>query len=326
MTNQILAKKCCACNLEKQHSEFNASNSAKDKKQSRCRSCQSEYRKRWHRENRESELAKNHKYQKENKEAIRAQRKAYREQHNEEINARRRERRKENYKERLRVEREYRAKELEANPNVNRERNCRTRFGIDLDEKQRVIDMNGGLCPILNIPYKGQHDECCDHKHNVEEERGVIGALRGVISRIANTTLGVFEDNTQFMSKAIHLIALARSSQCHRSSLTSEPITIDNKCKETLESLYAAQEGRCCISGYEEKLYPAFDEYSGIFVGFVTTSIKQALGNIHYNADALLNMIKYIEVYEASYKAWSEGIDPIFDSAPKVISSELNPL
>ena len=73
----------------------------------------------------------------------------------------------------------------------------KARFGISLDDYNKMLEEQKGLCLICNdsISYNG-HRLSVDHNH-------ITGKIRGLLCKACNFGLGHFKDNQELLRKAI---------------------------------------------------------------------------------------------------------------------------
>lgn len=77
--------------------------------------------------------------------------------------------------------------------------NLRARYGIDIEEYERMFEEQGGVCSICNgSPIRGGKETalCVDHCHST-------GIIRGLLCWRCNGALGLFEDDPQRLANAI---------------------------------------------------------------------------------------------------------------------------
>ena len=92
---------------------------------------------------------------------------------------------------------EWRAKQTSAQRSTRYRRENLGRYGISVDEYQKMFDRQDGLCAICNNPPtqgRGQRLSV-DHCHETKE-------LRGLLCHACNTSLGGFKDNPDLLRKA----------------------------------------------------------------------------------------------------------------------------
>ena len=98
---------------------------------------------------------------------------------------------------------EYHAKWYKANKVRARDNQLKYKFGITLEEYNRINQSQGGVCAIckgLNeIRKNGTIDLAVDHNHKT-------GKVRGLLCGNCNRSLGGFKDNPALLSKAIRYI------------------------------------------------------------------------------------------------------------------------
>lgn len=72
-------------------------------------------------------------------------------------------------------------------PEVKRNSRYRLIYGIDLDEYERMLAVQGGVCAICDQPEKAKNRLLCvDHDHQT-------GVVRGLLCTRCNTALGSYE-------------------------------------------------------------------------------------------------------------------------------------
>lgn len=74
-----------------------------------------------------------------------------------------------------------------------RETNLRTRYGIELVEFIRLVDLQGGRCALCGTITK---DLVVDHDHDTDK-------VRGLLCNSCNAMIGFSNDNTQILQLAI---------------------------------------------------------------------------------------------------------------------------
>ena len=88
-------------------------------------------------------------------------------------------------------------------PIDQRKKRVKYKYGIEWEEYLIMFEEQGGLCPICDklIKPRGQQSEigCVDHNH-------LTGEVRGLLCNACNVGLGVFEDNTDIMRRAIEYL------------------------------------------------------------------------------------------------------------------------
>jgi hypothetical protein len=68
------------------------------------------------------------------------------------------------------------------------------RYGISPQERDAILAMQSGLCPICGVDIRGR--EHVDHDH-------VTGAVRGLLCQLCNLGLGAFRDDPKRLSAAM---------------------------------------------------------------------------------------------------------------------------
>jgi hypothetical protein len=76
----------------------------------------------------------------------------------------------------------------------------RYRYGITIEQRDKMLDEQGGLCAIcsqeLSVEVKSKNKACVDHCHE-------SNAIRGILCYQCNVGLGSFKDNTELFERAI---------------------------------------------------------------------------------------------------------------------------
>lgn len=84
-------------------------------------------------------------------------------------------------------------------------RNCHLikKFGITLEESDRILAMQGGVCAICHIPFSDPrgYSPHVDHDHST-------GKVRGLLCVLCNGGLGGFKDNIDGLYSAIEYLKI----------------------------------------------------------------------------------------------------------------------
>lgn len=165
-----------------------------------------EYRKQYYQKNRERMLAaQKERDAKKDPEAKRAYRREYYRQNRERLLEQQRERGKRNY-----------AAKPEAYSRRSRKSRLKTQYNLTEDEYQKMLseqDFRCAICGSRSGRRKSSHPLLVDHDHET-------GEVRGLLCQPCNSALGMFEDDTDRMLKAIDY--LRRSSSGATSMTSSE--------------------------------------------------------------------------------------------------------
>ena len=74
------------------------------------------------------------------------------------------------------------------------------RYGITLEQRDKMLDEQGGLCAIcseeLSVKVKAKNKACVDHCHE-------SNTIRGILCYQCNVGLGSFKDNIELFERAI---------------------------------------------------------------------------------------------------------------------------
>jgi hypothetical protein len=78
-----------------------------------------------------------------------------------------------------------------------RDRHLRRTFGINIEQYNQMLEVQGGKCAIcLSTECKSGYAFAVDHCHTT-------GAIRGLLCRDCNTSLGKFNDNIETLQRAV---------------------------------------------------------------------------------------------------------------------------
>jgi hypothetical protein len=182
MLNQGVAKVCNKCGETKSLDEFHKRKGSPDGHQYACKPCTNAVSLQWQRNHPESARESQRKYQ-----------------------------RSENYKERWKRNRARpgwkeknragvqarRAAFILGEPRWVLQRHIRTRFGMELEDYDRLIISQSGRCAICEEPLKWP---VVDHCHTTD-------AVRGLLCVACNAGLGQFYDNVKYLQGAIRYIS-----------------------------------------------------------------------------------------------------------------------
>jgi Recombination endonuclease VII len=69
----------------------------------------------------------------------------------------------------------------------------RSKYGITLEERQSMVDAQGGICAICKAKLKSPY---VDHDHDT-------GLIRGILCNRCNRALGMFEDDRSVLLNAV---------------------------------------------------------------------------------------------------------------------------
>ena len=151
-------KKCANCGLEKDLTEFSKDKQQKDGYTYSCKDCRNKKYNQW---------AKN------NKDKVR------------EKNSKNHEKRKSYY-------------QSEEGVKSSRKAHLKRMFGITLEEYDKKLNEQNGVCEICSEPEKSIRNNflAVDHSHET-------GKIRGLLCTNCNRALGLFKDNIELLEKAI---------------------------------------------------------------------------------------------------------------------------
>lgn len=94
----------------------------------------------------------------------------------------------------------YHKEKYRSNPDKERNRQLIKNFGITLDDYDKMFNKQEGRCKICN-------------RHRIEFNKALAvdhchatGIIRGLLCRDCNTGLGLFDDNTETLKKAVNYL------------------------------------------------------------------------------------------------------------------------
>jgi len=88
-------------------------------------------------------------------------------------------------------------KRYKNNPDVHRAYLLKQKYGLTLDDYDKLIEEQGGRCAIC-----GTDQPNCHHKRFVVDHNHQTNAVRGLLCSTCNTGLGNFFDNPETLLKA----------------------------------------------------------------------------------------------------------------------------
>jgi hypothetical protein len=158
-------KRCKKCGEEKPIQDFYASKGARDGHRPECKVCTSARRKLWYQANRDREI-----------ERVRAWQQA-------------------NHEYYLQKQAEYRR----STARDHRSGHLKRKFGITLEEYERILEKQGGGCAICEDPPNERISLHVDHDH-------VTGEIRGLLCVRCNNGIGLFRENPDLLKRAARYV------------------------------------------------------------------------------------------------------------------------
>jgi len=177
-----VVKTCTSCFMIKDINDFGFSRPKV--RRSKCKSCKNEYNKKYIKNNPE----KKKKYAKNRKERS----KQYR---------------KENKEKRI----EYLKQWGRDNPEKKRAQKYRHRYGIDIQDYNKMLKEQGGVCKIC----KSKTPKRKNAKYFAVDHCHTTGKVRGLLCYNCNSALGKLNDNAELLKKALDY--LLSNSKCGKS-------------------------------------------------------------------------------------------------------------
>lgn len=104
--------------------------------------------------------------------------------------------------ERLRIEgvrKQRERREARLDHETRRRRDLRKKYGITVEDWDRLHDLQLGRCAICHLPLAEVTKVCVDHDH-------VTGAVRGLLCTRCNQGLGYFQDSSEMLLSAARYI------------------------------------------------------------------------------------------------------------------------
>ena len=192
--DEIITKKCKKCG----GTDFN--------KYGKCKTCRAVYAKRYYVEHRKETLARSKLYRIEHPEKHNALNRKYYAEHPEEVLACNKKWRVEHPEEVLACSKKWRAEHLEEcradgkkyraeHQKEKRAYRLMHEYGMTIEEYDNLFTAQNGVCAICGLPQSSKR-LFVDHSHET-------GKLRGLLCRRCNIVLGIMEDSTQLLIKAV---------------------------------------------------------------------------------------------------------------------------
>jgi hypothetical protein len=95
---------------------------------------------------------------------------------------------------------DYKATYVDKNPRKTLSKKILKRYGITLNEKERIFDSQNKTCAICKSKDSGKKGWNIDHDH-------VTNKIRGILCHSCNLGLGHFKDNKEFLKNAAEYLA-----------------------------------------------------------------------------------------------------------------------
>lgn len=84
-----------------------------------------------------------------------------------------------------------------------RAKNLKHNYGLTVEEFEALLLAQAGVCAICSQPSRSAKPLCVDHCH-------VTGRVRGLLCQHCNTAIGMMEDSTDRLKKAIAYLEPAK--------------------------------------------------------------------------------------------------------------------
>ena len=80
-------------------------------------------------------------------------------------------------------------------------------FGITLEDYDRMLAEQNGVCAICEQPERAVHRKNGKVKQLAIDHCHESGAVRGLLCSLCNTALGLFQDDSDLLAKAMRYLA-----------------------------------------------------------------------------------------------------------------------
>lgn len=112
----------------------------------------------------------------------------------------------ERYKKNAKADRQRVREFHKKNPNKTKEYNLRSKFGIEIEQFNTMLNNQHGKCQLCNLDITGKGLAVVDHDH-------VTGKIRDLLCSSCNTALGHFKENSVTMRNAADYVEHHRKVQ-----------------------------------------------------------------------------------------------------------------
>lgn len=198
-----MTKVCIKCRIDKPLSQFHINRPKTGGRHSYCKECLSGWRKSWDIANADKVSARKRADRAANPEKYRARNKAYYEANRDAINSRQRAHYEVNHDARdiQRERKRLRIKTVRAkDPDYGASQHLKHRFGLTLDDYNRMLVDQDGLCANLDCASEPPVDRRFDVDHDhacCPGEKSCGKCVRGLICRSCNHALGLLHDDVK---------------------------------------------------------------------------------------------------------------------------------
>jgi len=195
-TTQVMTRRCGTCGLEKPIEEFPRKKDGKYGRASWCSACNYKKVKEWRSRNPTKRLEQNRRHY---------------HRHHDHYLQRNRWRYIVSHERRLEIARRAMAKVRATLGKIGmRETRLKWKYGISLEDYNRVLAQQGGVCAICGS-HPGRRPLDVDHDHKT-------GRIRGLLCESCNKALGLFRDDPSILRKAAEYVEC-----CDLDTLSGEP-------------------------------------------------------------------------------------------------------
>jgi hypothetical protein len=185
-SNLNIMKRCFSCKKDKPFDEFHKSSIRKDGLSSRCKECAKIYRKQHHLKNLQKDKQKSKEWRERNVN--------HRKQHYQENRDRILSKSKDYYKN---------------NPDAHRNYLLKTKYGITLEEYNRLLEKQNGVCAICHQKSNTVDKRSGKIKMLAVDHNHKTGKIRGLLCEVHNRALGMFHDDIGELKSAIDYLIRA---------------------------------------------------------------------------------------------------------------------
>jgi Recombination endonuclease VII len=170
-------KRCSKCKVLKALADFYRASATPDGRRPDCKACFDARRKRWYLRNRAREIARVRAWQKANPDRVKASHDRNRERRNKQM----------------------------------REIHLRNKFGLTVEEYNRILEAQGGVCAICEAPPTPGISLHVDHDHGT-------GEIRGLLCVRCNNALGLFREDPDLLKRAARYVTADAKHRSQRSN------------------------------------------------------------------------------------------------------------
>jgi hypothetical protein len=170
-------KRCKKCKALKPLTQYYGAEGARDGLRSECKSCSLAYRRQWYRDNRDRAISYVRAWQQANPDRVRAWRVRNRDRRNEQM----------------------------------REIHLRNKFGLTVEEYDRILEAQGGVCALCDARATPGISLHVDHDHGT-------GEIRGLLCMRCNNALGLFREDPDVLKRVAQYVTADAKHRSQRAT------------------------------------------------------------------------------------------------------------